>query len=86
MRPEFGCAIHDLVFAPNNAETASKCSYLVSQAMLLWEPRVTDINVAASSDSHEDNRLNIEIEYSVRATNSIFNMVYPFYLRREGDL
>ena len=83
MRPDFGCAIHDLVFAPNNAETASKCAYLVGEALGLWEPRIQGVEVDADPDLHEDNRLNVRIHYAVRATNSVFNMVYPFYLRKE---
>ena len=86
MRPEFGCAIHDLVFAPNNSETASKCSYLVSQSLGSWEPRIEDIEVNATPDPDEDNRLNIRIRYTVASTNSIFNLVYPFYLRKEEDV
>ena len=85
MRPDFGCAIHDLVFAPNNAETASKCAYLVSEALHHWEPRVQGIEVDAQPRLDEDNRLDIEIRYQVRATNSVFNMVYPFYLRKEDE-
>ena len=85
MRPEFGCAIHDLVFSPNNAETSSKCAYLVGEALGHWEPRVQGIEVDASPDVSEENRLNIDIRYQVRATNSVFNMVYPFYLRKEED-
>jgi len=85
MRPDFGCAIHDLVFAPNNAETSSKCAYLVGEALSLWEPRIQGVEVDAEPDFHEDNRLNVRIHYEVRATNSVFNMVYPFYLRKEED-
>ena len=85
MRPDFGCAIHDLVFAPNNAETASKSAYLVGEALQSWEPRIQGVEVDAAADTFEDNRLNIKIRYEVRATNSIFNMVYPFYLRKEDE-
>ncbi len=86
MRPDFGCAIHDLVFSPNNAETASKCAYLVGESLHYWEPRIQGVEVAAEPDIDAENRLNIDIRYKVRATNSVFNMVYPFYLRKEDDL
>ncbi len=78
-----GTAPGDLVFSPNNAETSSKCAYLVGEALNHWEPRVQGIEVNASPDVSEENRLNIDIHYQVRATNSVFNMVYPFYLRKE---
>ena len=80
MRPDFGCGIHDLVFAVNSGATAGRVASEVSQALILWEPRIDVINVAARSDESEPTRLLIQIEYRVRATNNRFNLVYPFYL------
>jgi uncharacterized protein len=80
MRPDFGCGIHDLVFATNSGETAGRVAAEVRQALIFWEPRIDVINVAAGSDESEPTRLLIQIEYRVRATNNRFNLVYPFYL------
>ena len=80
MRPDFGCGIHDLVFAVNSAGTAGRVASEVRQALLQWEPRINLIDVTAAADPSEANLLLIEIEYRVRATNSRFNLVYPFYL------
>jgi phage baseplate assembly protein W len=80
MRPDFGCGIHDLVFATNSGETAGRVAAEVRQALILWEPRIDVINVTAGSDESEPTRLLIQIEYRVRATNNRFNLVYPFYL------
>lgn len=82
MRPDFGCGIHDLVFAVNSAGTAGRVANLVRQALIRWEPRIDVLNVSASPDIGQPNLLQIEIEYRVRATNSRFNLVYPFYLER----
>lgn len=80
MRPDFGCGIHDLVFATSSGETVGRVAAEVRQALILWEPRIDVINVAAGSDESEPTRLLIQIEYRVRATNNRFNLVYPFYL------
>lgn len=80
MRPDFGCGIHDLVFATNSADTAGRVVAEVRQALILWEPRIDLLNVEAGSDPGERSRLLIEIEYRVRTTNNRFNLVYPFYL------
>src|SRR4051794_22787525 len=40
MRPEFGCGIHDLVFAPSNAATAGRAAYEVRISLERWEPRI----------------------------------------------
>ena len=80
MRPDFGCGIHDLVFAVNSGETSGRVASEVRQALTLWEPRIDLLNVAVRSDETEPTRLLIQIEYRVRATNNRFNLVYPFYL------
>ncbi len=80
MRPDFGCGIHDLVFAVNDATTASRVAAEVRRSLVLWEPRIELLDVAAAPDAANPNRLLIRIEYQVRATNSRYNLVYPFYL------
>ena len=84
MRPDFGCGIHELVFAKNNQATAGLAAYHVEQALIRWEPRIELISVVASRDnggaSGASEQLIISIDYRVIATNSIFNLVYPFYL------
>jgi phage baseplate assembly protein W len=81
MRPNFGCGIHDLVFATGGAGTAGRIATEVRQALIQWEPRIDIVNVAVTAaDTTTPNSLLIEIEYKVRATNNQFNLVYPFYL------
>lgn len=80
MRPDFGCGIHELVFAVNDAGTAGRIVSEVRQALLRWEPRIEAVEVEAVPDAGEPNLLRIGIDYRIRATNSRFNLVYPFYL------
>lgn len=80
MRPDFGCSIHDLVFAANSAETAGRAASDVRECLALWEPRIDLENVDVTSDPSEPGRLLIQIEYRVISTNNHFNLVYPFYL------
>lgn len=86
MRPDFGCKIHDLMFAPANITTCTMASLHVKESLVLHEPRVKGIDVRAELDPDEPNRLNLLVSYTVRASNNYFNKVYPFYLRREEDL
>jgi len=81
MRPDFGCGIHDLVFAVNDTATATMVAQSVREALTSWEPRIDVLDVYAAPDTADRNRLLIEINYQVRSTNSRFNLVYPFYLR-----
>jgi phage baseplate assembly protein W len=86
MRPDFGCLIHDLVFHPLNANTCSQATLFVHQALTKWEPRIEGIRVRSFPDPNAENTILITIEYRVRSTNNLQNLVYPFYLRREQDL
>lgn len=80
MSPEFGCGLHGLVFAVNNARTAGEVATAVTEALTIWEPRIDVLDVTAYPDADQPNLLLIEINYAVRTTNSRFNLVYPFYL------
>src|SRR5262247_1633625 len=82
MRPDFGCAIHELVFAPNNATTRGMAERYVSEALLNWEPRIEVLSVRAEAAGERDEELLINIDYQVAMTDSRFNLVYPFYLDR----
>ncbi|MBD2037663.1 GPW/gp25 family protein [Leptolyngbya sp. FACHB-321] len=87
MRPDFGCGIYDLVFEVKTAATAGRVSQAVQEALLLFEPRidVVDVEVIARSDETGEMLL-INVTYEVRATNNVFNLVYPFYLERSPSL
>jgi phage baseplate assembly protein W len=80
MRPDFGCGIHDLIFAVHGGETSGRVASEVRQALILWEPRIDLLDVSVRTDEAEPARLLIQIEYRVRATNNRFNLVYPFYV------
>lgn len=82
MRPQFGCGIHDLVFASNDATTAGLVYTYVEEAIGWWEPRVEVRDITVSADTAEGNMLLITIHYRIRATNDERNLVYPFYLIR----
>ncbi len=84
-RPDFGCAIHDILFEPNTMLTAAKIEYEVKRSLQTFEPRITDIEVVAKPDDDEPSRMNVSISYVIKKTNSPANMVYPFYLRREEE-
>jgi uncharacterized protein len=81
MRPDFGCGIYDLVFEVNSSSTSGKIAQAVREALLVQEPRIDVRNVQVTAQDSGQTLL-IQIEYQVRATNNVFNLVYPFYLER----
>ncbi|MFI6294782.1 GPW/gp25 family protein [Nonomuraea sp. NPDC050790] len=80
MRPEFGCAIHDLVFAPANAGTAGLISHEVRQALERWEPRIVLQDVQVGFGRVDEGILLIDIRYAIRGDNDPRNLVFPFYV------
>jgi phage baseplate assembly protein W len=82
MRPDFGCGIQELVFAPNDAATRGLAEHHVREGLRLWEPRIEVLQVKATAAGAQGEMLRISIEYRVRTTDNRFNLVYPFYLER----
>ncbi|MFE2145902.1 GPW/gp25 family protein [Streptomyces sp. NPDC059456] len=84
MRPEFGCAIHDLVFAPVNEQTAGRIQHEVYVSLDRWEPRIEvhDVEVSTGTDQSV---LFIDVRYSVRGTNNPRSLVFPFYVIPSHD-
>ena len=83
MRPDFGCGIYDLVFEVNSTSTAGRVAQEVRQALLFFEPRIDLLDVQVSSEQGGEVMM-ISIDYQVRATNNVFNLVYPYYLERSA--
>lgn len=83
MRPDFGCRIHDLMFAPNNDITAARAEVYCEEAILKYEPRVSNVACVAGAHPDQPNRLDVRIEYVIAGRNDKRNLVYPFYLRTE---
>lgn len=79
MRPEFGCRIHELIFAPMNAGTAAAVSHHVKEALGWWEPRIDVEDVTVEADPNNQSCLLIYISYRIRATHDERALVYPFY-------
>jgi phage baseplate assembly protein W len=85
MRPEFGCGIHDYVFAEADDTTAGLVAYEVRGALQRWEPRVDVVSVEVVPAGEERNCLLIDIAYQIRGSNDRRNLVFPFYvIPKEG--
>lgn len=81
MRPEFGCGIHDLAFAPNNPATHNLVETTVREALNTFEDRIEILNLNVSGEEADTGKLMISLDYQVKSTNGRFNLVFPFYLK-----
>jgi uncharacterized protein len=80
MRPEFGCAIWQLLFAPINGATMGLMEQAVREAAARWEPRAEVEEVLVTPNDAEQGRVDIAVSYRVRTSNDLRNLVYPFYV------
>lgn len=83
LRPKFGVNLDALLFEPLTTTMKTYIRGIIRHALLLYEPRIELHNVNLKGEEEIAGRVDILIEYTVRTTNSRYNLVYPFY-RREG--
>ena len=79
MLPQFGAGLRRFVFEPNSPETRHALEGEVRDALTDWEPRI-DVKRVVVSSGDRPNLLLVQIDYVVRATNTFYNRVFPFYL------
>ena len=86
MREDFGSKLSKYVFETLDKTTIAMMKYDIKEALVNWEPRITDISVEVSRDDKESSKINVDIGYRVRKTNNLFNLVYPFYINEGTKL
>ena len=82
MRPDFGAGLQPLVFEPAGSAMAAMVQHEVKQALVRNEPRIDVLAVAATTDPSQPGVLSINVKYQLRQTDTIYNVVYPFYIER----
>jgi hypothetical protein len=80
MQPDFGCELSGFLFGEISRGLMGRVRDTIADAVLQHEPRIVLNGVDVSDAQAADGILQIAIDYTVRATNSRYNMVYPFYL------
>jgi phage baseplate assembly protein W len=85
MRPEFGCRIHELLFAPRNTTTEGLLIEYVKDALGRWEPRIDVRGVEVTPDPRNDGAVFIEISYQIKSSHNERSIVYPFFLTGEEE-
>jgi phage baseplate assembly protein W len=85
MRPEFGAGLKDLVFESNSEVVRAEIAGTIRKALVTWEPRIELVALSVNPSPDQDSQVLISLDYQIRDTNELYNMVYPFYLE-EGSL
>lgn len=80
MRPDFGAGVNEYVFQSNSDLVRIQLQTAVNDALLKWEPRIELVNVIVQEGAQASQVL-ISIDYRIRSTNELFNLVYPLYVQ-----
>lgn len=85
MRPNFGCGIHGLAFEAIDTTALQRIRSEVEEAIRRFEARVDVLSVDPDEDATAEGKLLVQVEYRVRRTNQLGNLVFPFYFREGGS-
>jgi phage baseplate assembly protein W len=79
MQPDYGCGLHTMVFENLDESTVTELKDIIERAVLFYEPRITLEGIDVNAEDELEGRLKIQLNYTVRKTNTRSNIVYPFY-------
>lgn len=80
MLPTYGSQLQEMVFASMTTNLANQIRDFLSQAILYWEPRIEVLSITIQENATLEGRLDIDVSYLIRRTNTRSNLVFPFYL------
>lgn len=86
MVPQYGCNMNELVFENLNTMIKTLMKEKIQNAILYHESRIRLEKMDLYDDEQEDGKVIINIDYTIKATNSRFNFVFPFYKREGTDI
>ncbi len=80
MRENYGCDLTHYMFEETDQSLLTSINGAVSDAILYYEPRIRLDGVDVTASDQTEGLILIAVRYTVRANNTRFNLVYPFYL------
>ncbi len=86
LNPKYGLDVHDLLFEPLSTTMKTFSLDRIKLAILIYEPRINLLSLEFDTSAQLEGRIALVVDYEVRATNSRFNLVYPFYTAASGGL
>ncbi len=85
MLPDYGANVEDLLFEPLTVSFAKRMSVDIERAILFYEPRIKTDDVSFRQDT-DIGLVELKIDYTIIATNSRRNIVYPYYKNEGTDI
>ena len=82
MQPKYGCNMDDMVFENLDTTLKTEIKNRMQTAILYYEPRI-ELHSIDIVPADPEERIILTVEYTVRTTNTRYNLVFPFY-KTEG--
>ncbi len=80
MHPHFGCDINRYTFGEISHGLLANIKSTITNALLYHEPRIKVDRIDISESDTEEGLLLISLYYTIKNTNTRYNMVYPYYI------
>jgi phage baseplate assembly protein W len=80
MQEAYGSKLDEWLFEEMDQDFADTITSSIREAILLHEPRILLLAIDLSQNRRYAGVVDISLDYMIPATNSRFNMVFPFYL------
>lgn len=80
MQPDYGCRISNFTYETMDYTQIVQLQNEIINALILYEPRIVEVDVVIETDDTVVGKLNISLSYVVRSTNNPYNLVYPYYI------
>ncbi len=80
LHPKYGLNMQEYLFDPLNTSMQTLLKDRVKTNILVYEPRINLLLLDVDVSQQLQGKIIFTLEYEIRATNSRFNLVYPFYL------
>ena len=74
MLPQFGCRVHEFLFAPNTQMNAHTIGFHVRDALERWERRIEVLEVKARAEA--DGSVRVDVEYKITSTNAVQTLAH----------
>ncbi|MBN2486383.1 MAG: GPW/gp25 family protein [Bacteroidales bacterium] len=85
MQPEYGANMEEMLFEPLTVSFAKRISVKIERAILFYEPRIVTDDITFRQDN-ENGLVEVQIDYTIIATNSRRNIVFPYYINEATDI
>lgn len=77
---DYGCELSHYLFEEIDYDLLNNIKNTITNAIIVHEPRVNPEEVNVTESANQPGMLLISVRYTILATNTRYNMVFPFYI------